>query len=244
MPSESLDPEDWCPPSASGSESTSETDSGLPDGRPVTLRYASAFDTVCARGWHRLALTGLIRDRLTAHFANNGAYIREMKRSVWRNDPSTDINIESFYRWDQAKAGSGKKELIVKPEGMRSSRLAVHDVHSVTPVGNTIFTVQWVGRHVVYANSGLGSDAELLGAEVSQFLLKTGPALKDILNLLDWRVPEVQGPTELAKLVPGAGANVFTVPVEVTWTYNQSWRVEQESVRLRKIGLRILTDTP
>jgi hypothetical protein len=57
------------------------------------------------------------------------------------------------------------------------------------------------------------------------------------LNLFRWQVTEVGETAELEE-----AREAFVVPVTVGWCYSEMWKVELESLKLRKVPLDVLLD--
>ena len=238
-------PDTWCPDPAD-SESTSGVGSeGLPAGKPLQFRYGKPASVYCNRNWSRAAITGLVRDLLVRHFAAGSPIVTELKRTVWAKDPAaSDIRIESWYRWDPNTADSGRRELVIRPGSMKSQRLVIGDLTQITDTGAERFARRWVGSHTIFALDSTGPGVEALAAEAAAALTVFGPAIGEQLRLADWQVLDLGEVAQVEDIPPAAGRVCFGVPVTVGWVYDQAWQLERESVKLRKIGLRVMLDAP
>lgn len=188
-------------------------------------------------GWQALMITGVIRDTLTRHFAIPlSIQTPDLRNLVWREDVRSAILIESIYRWRGDMIGK-RPAIIIKPNARRNLRLGILDAAGTTEQGHRLFQTYWVGSHTLFCIHGSGASAEILATEVQRELTQFAESLKERLGLRLFQVTDV----DAAAVVEEARENIV-IPVNVGWAYAESWRLEQESLALRKITLSVLLD--
>lgn len=219
-------PGNWCPPDAGPSQTETAR-------RSPSALYPERDSFLCSRRWRRLYLTGVIRDLLIRQFSN-AAYIEEqdLRRYIWQNSVTTEILIESIYLW-RGDLVEKRPALIIKPGARKNYRVGIGDILGPDRVGHVQYQTYWIGSHTVFAIHGSGAGAEILADETQRQLTEYGPALLEApFGLTRWVVAEVG---EIAVLEE-AKQN-FVIPINVTWCFEESWRLERESMKLAKFQL-------
>jgi hypothetical protein len=188
-------------------------------------------------GWRRLMITGLIRDMLARHFADPlGVEEPDLRHLVWREDQRTGILIESIHRW-RGDLVEKRPAVIIKANGRRNIRWGIQDAAGADGQGNRLYQTFWAGSHTLFCIHGSGASADILGTEVERALGQFHPIIVQYLGLFSWQVTEVGEPAEIEE-----AKESFAVPVTVGWTYTSMWKLQQESLKLRKVPLSILLD--
>lgn len=222
-------PGDWCsPPTPRNLQAEA-----APDPRERDLRLSS----LCATGWRPLLITGLLRDLLVRHFSDPSTIEDDsLKQLVWRPDERTDILVESIYRW-RGELTEKRPALLIKRNQYQNRQLVMNNLAGLTESGHWEFVTAWIGSHTVFCIHGSGAGAEILASEVQRELTQFAPVVVKYLGLLQWAVTEVG---EIAEVEEARES--FVVPVTVGWAYDENWRIEQESLKLRRIPLSVLLD--
>lgn len=182
-------------------------------------------------------LTGMVRDILIRHFtAPSNIEEPDLRHLVWRADERTGILIESIHRW-RGELVEKRPAVIVKRNAYQNLRLALGDRSGLTEDGHYEYSTFWVGSHTVFCLHGSGASVEVLASEVQRELTEFAPVIIQYLGLLKWAVTEVGEISEIEE-----AKETYVVPITVGWAYEEEWRVELESLKLRKIPLSVLLD--
>ncbi len=219
--------EPWC----TESESQSPTaPTGKPNLRPVTP------SALCSRGYRRITITGLLKDTLSRHFYDPSNFDEDSIDSlVWRPDERTAILIESIYK--RTELLEKRPAVIIKPNAMTNMRLGINDSLGPNEQGHEQYQTFWVGSHTLFCLWGAGASAEVLADEVRRELSQFHDLFTRYLLLHRWQVTEVG---EVATLEEAK--QTFVVPVTVGWVFEEKWRIEKESLKIRKISVHNLLD--
>jgi len=182
-------------------------------------------------------LTGMVRDILIRHFtAPSNIEEPDLRHLVWRADERTGILIESIHRW-RGELVEKRPAVVVKRNAYQNLRLALGDRSGLTEDGHYEYSTFWVGSHTVFCLHGSGASVEVLASEVQRELTEFAPVIIQYLGLLKWAVTEVGEISEIEE-----AKETYVVPITVGWAYEEEWRVELESLKLRKIPLSVLLD--
>jgi hypothetical protein len=127
---------------------------------------------------------------------------------------------------------------MIKRNAYRLMSRSVGNRLGVDDRGMERFGVIWVGSHTLFCIHGKGAAAEILATEVQREINRFGPALvEDLGFLLRWRVTDVGAISELEE-----SRESFVVPVTVGWAYWDAWTLERESLKLRKVQTKIVSE--
>jgi len=217
----SPDTQTWCPPEPPVLPSQNRRQ--LIGCEPSSLRHT---------GWRRIAITGLLRNMLTAHFSDP-LLIEDpdLKSLLWRPGDNTGIMIESVFRYRAALADK-RPAILIKGNARQNLRVLRGDRQGADQQGNYVYTTLWVGSHSIHCINGSGAACELLADEVQREITQFGPSIVDNLGLKKFMVLDVDG----VAIVEEATQN-FTVPVNVGWAYQESWKLSQEALTLSRVNL-------
>ena len=212
---------DWCDPTTEATSSSAwvQTDTDL----------ASA---VCELGWRPIFITGLIRDLLIRHFADpTNIEEKDLRHLVWKADERTGILVESVHRW-RGELTEKRPAVVIKRNAYKSMRVALNDMTGKTEKGFEQFTQLWIGSHTLFCIHGTGASTELLATEVQRELTEFSPIIRQYLGLHKFVVTEVGAISEVEEATEN-----FVVPINLGWTYDESWTLEPESLPLRRVPL-------
>lgn len=188
-------------------------------------------------GWRPIMLTGLLRDVLTRHFAAPlNIEEPDLRHLVWSEGVRTGILIESIYRW-RGELVEKRPAVIVKPNGRKNVRYGIADMLGADDQGFMHYQTFWVGSHTLFCIHGSGASVEILATEVQRELTQFANVLVRYLNLMTFRVTEVGAIAELEE-----ARESWVIPVTVAWAYEERWKVEMESLKLRKVPLSMCLD--
>ena len=198
----------------------------------------------CIRGslahlrWRPILLTGVFRQLLIAHFADprniedpalrDGAYA-----AIWQDGLATGIMIEAVHRW-RGDLVEKRPAVIVKRNAFRNFRFSVNDRTAVDARGRDEFATMWVGSHTLYCIHGTGAATEILATEVQRELTEFGPVIGESLGLHKFQVTEVGAISEVEEATQN-----YVVPVTIGWAYQQTWRLDPDSLPLKGIALTV-----
>lgn len=216
----------WCPPA--------------PQAPPPQDRRQMPW---CIRGslahwrWRPILMTGVLRQLLLHHFADprniedpalkDGAYA-----AIWQDGPSTGIMIESVHRW-RGDLADKRPAILVKRNAYRNLRVTIQDRQAVDGRGFEHYMTLWVGSHTVFCVHGTGAQCEILATEVQRELTQFGPAIGQQLGLHKFQVTEVGAVSEEAT------TGWYVVPVTVGWAYQETWRLDPDSLPLKGVALTV-----
>lgn len=214
-------PGPWCSPA---------TPPTPPDPQPGGRVIPNLVSTLCSKGWRPILITGLIRDLLVRHF-HDPSNIEEsdLARYVWSESERTGILIESIHRW-RGDLVEKRPACVIKRNAYQNMRWGIADFVQLTEDGAYEFCTGFVGSHTVFCLQGTGASAEILGTEVQRELHQFHPVITQYLGLLKFFVQEVGAIAEVEE-----ARQSFVVPVTVGWAYQENWRLELESMRLRRM---------
>lgn len=182
-------------------------------------------------------ITGLLRDLMTKHFAGpRNIEEPDLRHLIWRAGVTTDILIESITRW-RGEVVQKRPAVIIKPNGRQNVRLLWGDKAGPTEQGFMQYLTFWAGSHTLFCIHESGASAEILATEVQREVTQFAPAIVQYLGLHKWQVTEVGGVAELEE-----SRESFVIPVTVGWVYEERWKLELESLKLRKVTLDVLLD--
>ncbi len=218
-------PDNWCQPS--GSDPAPEAPrQPIPD----------LISNLCAKGWRPLMLTGLLRDLLTRHFQAKLVEDTDLRGLIWRPDEKTDILIESIHRW-RGELTEKRPAILLKRNTYQNQRFGIADRVGADERGMIRYSTFWVGSHTVFCIHGTGAGVEILATEVQRELTEFADEVRQALGLKKWSVTEVGAIAEVEE-----ARESFVVPITVGWAYEQTWTLERESPKLRRITLSTLLD--
>ena len=140
---------------------------------PPPTYLGSFFSSFCSLLGRPQLMTGIFRDILMRHFYSAG-HIEDpnLRQLVWRPGETTDILIESVYRW-RPELTEHRPGVLIKRNAMQNERRGIGDRHQgqVTDMyGHEHYATFWVGSHTLFCIGGSGAQAELLGTEVQREL--------------------------------------------------------------------------
>lgn len=188
-------------------------------------------------GWRPIMLTGLVRDLLIRHFSTPSQIeTPDLRQLVWREDERTGILIESIHRW-RGDLVEKRPAVVIKRNAYQNLRMLIGERSGLTEQGHYEYSTFWVGSHTLFCIHGSGASVEILASEVQRELTQFAPAVIEYLGLLKWAVTEVGGIAEIEE-----ARESFVVPITIGWCYEEHWRLELESLKLRKVPLSVLLD--
>jgi len=217
------------------------TDECPPDGNPENR--LGNISAVCSYGMRPHVVTGLLRQLLTAHFADTDNIEEPTLRrrleetGPWKKDENgsngSGLQIESITRWKPATTDK-RPAIIIKRNAWKWQRIGIGDISGVNAFeGSTSYTGLWEGSHTLYCLAELGVEAELLTMEVVRFLAHFSPWIVSQMNFKRFFVTEVGGVGEVQEVVEG-----YAVPVTVAYVAEESWALQLAAPRLKRITLK------
>lgn len=188
-------------------------------------------------GLHSQAITGVIRDILARHFGNpDNIEIPALQRYVWQPGDRTAIQIESLNRW-HGQLASFRPALIIKFNGQQNQRITIGDQAGYDEHGQLLYNTLWHGSHTVFCLATAGAAAELLSVEVRRELHNWHPVIVPSLQILRWQVAEIGQTGQLEE-----ANDTWVVPVTVHWTFQDTWKVSLESLKLLKVPIQFIVN--
>lgn len=228
-------PPGWCDPSDPNNPANQNPDPSPFTEPPATQIIPGLFSNLCSKGWRPILITGLLRDLLVRHFATPQNITEDdLRKYIWQENPPTGILIESIHRW-RGDLVEKRPAIILKRNAYQNMRFGIADRVRTTEDGHVEFTTGWVGSHTVFCIHGTGASVELLATEVVSYLNRFHPVIVEYLGLLRWNVTEVGAIAEIEE-----AKESFVVPITIGWAYTDNWRIELESMKLRRVTLSTL----
>jgi hypothetical protein len=188
-------------------------------------------------GMQPIMITGLLRDMLIRHFST-ASHIQapDLRQLIWQGGNSTGILIESIHRW-RGELVEKRPAVVIKRNAFKNLRLTVGERAGLTEQGHYEYSTFWVGSHTLFCLHGSGASVEILANEVKKQVHQFHPVIVEYLGLLRWAVTDVGAIAEIEE-----ARETFAVPITVGWAYEEAWRMELESLKLRKVPLSLLLD--
>lgn len=207
--------------------------------RPDTQRLLACF-----RGqWQHLGLrplliTGILRDCLKHHFSKDvNIESPDLRKNIWQPGQNTGIAIESIHRW-RGELVEKRPAVIIKRNAMRNLRVARNDFQGADRRGDSNYATFWVGSHTLFCIHGTGASAENLGTEVQREMTQFAPYIASAFEFHKFQCTEVGATAEIEEATEG-----FVVPVTVGWTYQETWKLSQDTHTLSAIQFEFDLDT-
>lgn len=172
-------------------------------------------------------MTGMLVQLFRAHFASSST-IEEptLRETLWRADARGGMIVESAARWNPKAAGQAPA-VIVKRNRWNVVRRGIGDQLEYYGggdiSGDAYYTTFLQGSHTLFCVAHEANQAERVAAEVYRELIEFGPVIREKLCLDRFVLAGVEEPMKL-KETPEA----LAVPVVVTYTFEESWRLSQE----------------
>lgn len=173
---------------------------------------------------------------LRAHFADANNIVDPTFRSlVWSADPSTPIAILAQDDWDpnliELRPG-----LVVKDHAWRPQRIGINDEHlgGLDPTGNAQFSCIYNSSNTIFCIAGTPKEAKRLGTEVTRELVQYASPIREHLGLIRFVVSE----RSECSILEESRQN-YAVPVVVAYQAGETWKLEPQVPRLRKIILAV-----
>lgn len=224
----SINPDNFCTPNPAPGSPHGE------DAKPHQV-VGGLPSSLCSTGWQPILITGLLRDLLVRHFRTPlNLENKDLRQFVWRPAERTGILIESIHRWT-GELVEKRPACIIKRNGYRNYRAGIADFQGTDRYGFYQYQTFWIGSHTVFCLHTSGAGADILATEVQRELTQFHPLMVQYLGLMKWSVADVGPVAEIEEAKEG-----FVVPVTVGWAYQEHWRLEKESMVLRRVPLSIL----
>jgi len=220
-------PESWCAEDVAAPE---------PQDRKQLIGHETAA-ALCHTGWAPIILTGLFRDVLVRHFSEeNNIEMPDLRKLIWREDPPTGILIESVYRW-RGDLTEKRPAVLIKRNAYKNVRMTILDNVGTDEEGFDNYATLWVGSHTLFCIHGTGASAEILATEVQRELTQFAPVFTKMFGLHKFKVNEVGQISELEEATEN-----FLVPITIGWAYEETWKLEPESLRMMAMDIAFNLD--
>lgn len=183
-------------------------------------------------------MTGFFRQLLMQHFANaNNIKDHQLKSAIWNKNPTeSKILIDSQNKRRELVVGQ-RPAIIIKRNSIKKFKLGIADYQSTDKRGHESFTVAWLGSHTLFCKNESGGSSEVLGEEVEEFITENSPELIRRFGLLRCEVVTVDAAQEIEE-----DKEVGVVPVTVGWALQKNWKIERETPKIFRIGLKAMLE--
>lgn len=206
---------------------------------PKDVQPQIRLSSLLEQGWHPLLITGFLVDMLRRHFATPlSIEFFDLRNYVWREDERSGILIESAYRW-RGDLVHKRPAVLLRRNAQQNQEVLLHNLAGLDEQRFQYrdYTTHWVGSHTLFCIHGTDASVEILATEVQHELTRFSPVVREYLGLGKFSVTEVGAIAEIEESTEN-----YAVPITVGWTYQESWRLREESLPLRRIPLSVLLD--
>lgn len=228
-----------------------------PDGR-TTLIGMDSPSALCSTFQSPLVITGVILKLLQEHFSRKENLIyngtsefgkKQLEGYIWDPDNTkTNIQIQTSFRYNVQDI-QRRPALYVKRNQWTTQRVAIDDGMTINPqpgmngqkvgeVGGEFHSRLILGSHTIFCvgSAGEGAEAELLGAEVFDFMASFAPVLRRDLKLHRMEVQSVEPIVMLEE-----ATEHFAVPITVAYGFFWTWKLQAVAPWLKSIALELKT---
>jgi hypothetical protein len=223
---------------AQGQEGSARGVTLFPSGTVPDDRF-KILSALCSYGHNQNLITGMLRQILMQHFVDpEQVLIDSLRRyletnGAWKEGVTSGLYVEALHRW-RPELTEARPTILVKEGKWRWERLGIGNLLSADWVtGREEFSGLWSGTHTLFAVAKQGAETLSLAAEVAKVLLWYG---REITLSFDLQFFTVVSIGELAALKEST--EHYVVPVDVAYLVPESWFLEQEAPRLKRIVFR------
>lgn len=192
---------------------------------------------MCKRGMQPIVLSGVFRDVLTAHFADN--HVGAMVDPVLRNPEylaSDDMNFAGIsietIGTRNVKVTGQRPSIRIRYNGQKTVNIGIGNGYRMDPEGNRMYTLQKAGSHTFFCIGGTELEAVYLATEVEVYFDIFSPELRAELNLLQLTTVDQAQPGQLEE-----SSESWISPVTVAWSYNVGWTLKPVALKMNSIGM-------
>lgn len=180
-------------------------------------------------------MQGALRQVLLTHFADRenilNSSLRQLlaEKGVWGERPGA-FPIESLHNW-RPEHTETRPAIILKEGAWNWQRMGIGDsTGDDARSGRRTFLGFWQGTHTLFALGNTGVEAQILAVEIAKLML--------------WYASEISTQLALQRFVPVSVGEVaalkeskehYVVPVTVAYVAPESWYIQQEAPRLKRI---------
>ncbi len=217
-------PENWC--------------GKLPE-PPKDEPQSISVSSLCEMGWQPLLLTGFLRDDLIRHFTTPSEIeATDLRKYLWREDERTGILIESVFRW-RGDVVEKRPAILIKRNAYQCEPIVLDDLTGEDEKSYQYeeYANLFIGSHTLFCIHGTGASVDILATECVRYLNGFAPIIRRYLSLAKFQVTEVGAISEVEE-----AREHYTVAITVGWAYTEEWRVQRESLPLRRISFQTLVD--
>ncbi len=165
-----------------------------------------------------------------------------LENYIWNDNETTKIQIQPLYKLNLQDV-QRRPALYIKRNKWSTKKLAVNDGQSVsversaatgkiTRINGDKHSRMVIGSHTIFAVAKSGAEAELIAAEVFDYLISFAPILRSELCLHNFEV------LDLEEIKPvKEWTDIFTIPIVVGYAKCWTWRLEAVSPFLQKFAI-------
>ena len=221
-----------CPATAPNPD---ETEALYPSGSTPGVR-AATLSALCSYGVTPLVMQGALRQVLIQYFADpqnllsSALRTRFIRDGAWGAGADTGIVIESLHKW-RPELTESRPALILKEGAWQWQRMGIGD-HVATDwrTGRADYSGRWQGSHTIFAIANGGAEAQEIAIEAMKCFL--------------WFSAEIAHQLDLYRFIPVSIGEVaalkeatenYVVPITVAYAVPESWSLQPEAPRLKRI---------
>ncbi len=196
-------------------------------------------DNLCSLGQRPYLMTGGLVQAMRQHFAARDLIADPvLKECVWTPEQDSGIVVESITRW-LPDVSNRRPAIVVKRNDFSVLSLGINDELQgwYSADGNEYYTTFLRGSHTMFCLANEAGECERLGCEVYREFIQFGGVLRRYLQLLKFKVAECG---QLSRLEEAAGG--YAVPVSVAYAFEESWIIQPNAPRLKRISLAAIID--
>lgn len=225
-------------PQIAAASNSAEIEGLYPAGSLLQDRV-KVLSSLCSYGHNPLVVTGMLRQILLQHFVDpDEIIIASVRRyleenGAWKAGVDTGIYVEALSKW-RPELTESRPAILIKEGVWQWKRMGIGNAYdSSVESGREEFLGFWAGTHTVFVVAKQGAETLALATEVAKVLLWYG---REISSAFDLQYFTLVSRGALAALKEST--ENYVVPIDVAYLAPESWYLEQEAPRLKRIIFR------
>lgn len=207
----------------------------------------SVFDaasSLCSTKMRAYYMTGVLVQVFRQLFSSpSGCEEPTLRDVAWAADASTGIAIESITRW---LPGQDRKRpaIVIRRNACELASLGINDqlMGFGQSDGVDYYAAMMSGGHTLFCLGDEAGEAERLAAEVYRTLAQFGPELRSSFQLTRFKLTGIDQLHTLSAGDDGEATDGYAVPVNVAYSFEESWVLRPHAPILKRISLSSVVD--
>lgn len=195
---------------------------------------------LCSLGMTPRLVTGFIRQIFLQHFADinqimNPSLRDKLKRDgAWTPDENSGLYIEALAHW-RPELTEFRPAILIKEGDWNYDRRVIGDqAGQEWRDGRQFYAGFWKGSHTMFIVGKEAAETQLLSIEVAKLLLYYGPVICDQMQLHRFVMLRIGAVSALKEATEN-----YVVPVSVAYVSEETWSLQVDAPRLKKISIDI-----